>query len=112
MLDAVVFSSWDWETFNVPERIAIGLAENGYRVLHCDMPVSRLRRQGKPIREVSRNVWSFGPVYLGEKFDAISFVSSAQWREVGRQIRDASAGLGMKRPAFFYSHVQGIRSLC
>jgi glycosyltransferase involved in cell wall biosynthesis len=112
MLDAIVFSTWSWDTLNVPERIAIGLAENGYRVLHCEMPVSRLRRRGKSLHEVSENVWSFGPTYLGEKFDVVAALRSSQWRGVGRQIRDASEQLHMQRPAFFYSHVAGIPSLC
>jgi hypothetical protein len=112
MLDAVVFSTWSWDTLNVPERIAIGLAENGYRVLHCEMPISRLRHRGRSVREVFRNVWSFGPTYLGEKFDVFAAIRSSQWRGVGRQIRDVSDQLNMQRPVFLYSHVAGIPALC
>ena len=59
--DAVVFSTWDWNVFNVPERIALALASRGARVLYCAMPVSRFRRAQKPLREVAKGIYCSPP---------------------------------------------------
>ena len=79
--EAVVFSTWDWETFNVPERISLALASRGFRVLYCEMPVSRFRRHGKAIREIHPSVYAFGPEYWGSKFEGLQFsgVGSGKW---------------------------------
>jgi Glycosyl transferases group 1 len=110
--DAIVFSTWDWGTFNVPERIVLALALRGLRVLYCEMPVSRFRRHGKARQEVHPGVHVFGPEYLGEKFDAIPMLRDWQWRAVAQQLLRQATTLGMKNPPFFYSHVEGIGPLC
>jgi hypothetical protein len=110
--NAIAFSTWDWDTFNVPERIALALALRGFRVLYCEMPVSRFRRRGKALQEVHPGVHVFGPEYLGERFDAIPTLRDWQWQAVGQQIQRQAKFLGMKNPPFFYSHVEGLGSLC
>jgi glycosyltransferase involved in cell wall biosynthesis len=110
--NAVVFSTWDWGTFNVPERVALSLALRGFRVLYCEMPVSRFRRHGKALQEVHPGIHAFGPEYLGEKFDAIPMLRDWQWQAVAQQIQRQATLLGMKNPPFFYSHVEGIAPLC
>jgi hypothetical protein len=112
MKDAIVFSTWNWDTFNVPERVALALCLRGCRVLYCEMPVSRFRRRGKNLREIQPGIHAFGPEYLGEKFTDFSGVRDWQWRMVARQIRRHSHSLGMKNPRFFYSHIEGIAALC
>ena len=112
MRDAIVFSTWDWETFNVPERISLALASRGFRVLYCEMPVSRFRRHGKAIREIHPSVYAFGPEYWGSKFRRLAVLGSWQWKMVAGQIQRHVASLGMKAPLFVYSHVQGISPLC
>jgi glycosyltransferase involved in cell wall biosynthesis len=112
MRSAIVFSTWDWGTFNVPERIALALALRGFSVLYCEMPVSRFRRHGRALQEVHPGVHAFGPEYLGEKFDAVAMFSNRQWKAVARQIQKQATLLGMKHPIFFYSHVEGIAPLC
>ena len=52
--DAIVFSTWSWDMFNVPERISLALASRGARVLYCEIPVSRVRRH-KPAQLIHRS---------------------------------------------------------
>jgi glycosyltransferase involved in cell wall biosynthesis len=110
--DAVVFSTWDWDTFNVPERISLALASRGFRVLYCEMPVSRFRRRGKALREVHPGVYAFGPEYWGSKFEQIVVLGNWQWKMVAGQIQRHVTSLGMKTPLFVYSHVRGLSPLC
>ena len=112
MRSAIVFSSWDWNTFNVPERIALALAQRGYRVLYCEMPVSRFRRTGSPVREVYRDVYAFGPTYLGEQFNRFPILRERQWDLVARQITKNARALDIQNPIFLFSHIEGIGPLC
>jgi glycosyltransferase involved in cell wall biosynthesis len=111
MRDAIVFSTWDWDTFNVPERIALALSLRGFRVLYCDMPVSRMRSHGKPLRQIHDGIHGFGPEYLGERFDKLPALSRWQWNDVGRQIWKHATALGMENPIFLYSHVKHLAPL-
>jgi glycosyltransferase involved in cell wall biosynthesis len=110
--EAIVFSTWDWATFNVPERVALSLALRGFNILYCEMPVSRFRGHGRPVQEVNSGVHAFGPEYLGKKFDLVPPFSNWQWKSVARQIQGQASLLGMKNPPFFYSHVEGLAPLC
>jgi Glycosyl transferases group 1 len=110
--DAIVFSSWDWGTFNVPERLALALASRRFRVLYSEMPTSRFRGRSKPLREVSPGIHAFCPEYLGEKFQRFPVLGSWQWKIVAQQVQLQAASLGMKNPLFFYSHVRGLAPLC
>jgi Glycosyl transferases group 1 len=110
--DAVVFSTWDWNVFNVPERVALALASRGARVLYCAMPVSRLRRAGEPLHEVAEGVYRFGPQYLGARLNSLPIVGSLQWKVVARQIIAHAKALRLKAPVFLYSHVERMTALC
>ena len=110
--DAIVFSTWDWGTFNVPERVALALVSRGFRILYCEMPTSRFRRRSGALREVHSDVHAFGPEYLGEKFDLFPMIGTWQWKSVARQIERQANLLGMKSPPFFYSHVERLAPLC
>jgi hypothetical protein len=112
MPDAIVFSSWNWDTFNVPERAALALASRGWRVLYCGMPVSRFRKPDTAVREVAPGVHAFTPEYLGEKFKNLPVLRDSQWKSVARQIHDQSRVLGLSAPVFIYSHVEGLEPLC
>ena len=46
MRDASMLWSWSWDTFNVPERIALALAIRGARVLYCEIPASPIQAEG------------------------------------------------------------------
>ena len=110
--EAIVFSSWDWKTFNVPERVAAALALRGFRVLYCEMPVSRFRRRSSALHEVFPGVQRFCPEYLGRKAGDLPFVGNWQWGMVAEQIQKQAESLGMRKADFFYSHVDGIAPLC
>jgi hypothetical protein len=112
MPDAIVFSSWNWDTFNVPERIALALAGRGWRVLYCGMPVSRFRKPDTAVREVAPGIHAFTPEYLGKKFEGVPLVGDSQWKGVARQIHEQSKALGLASPVFLYSHVEGLAPLC
>jgi hypothetical protein len=112
MRSAVVFSSWDWRVFNVPERIAASLGNCGFQVLYCEMPTSRFRRRDTPIHDVCFGVKAFGPTYLGESFSSVPVLGIWQWRSIGAQIIKHVRKLGMQNPVFLYSHVEGMEPLC
>jgi len=112
MPDAIVFSSWNWDTFNVPERIALALAGRGWRVLYCGMPVSRFRKPDTTVREVAPGIRAFTPEYLGGKLASLPVLGESQWKAVARQIHDQAKVLGLASPEFIYSHAEGIDPLC
>src|SRR5579862_9332738 len=84
--DAIVLSGWYWNTFNVPERIALALSTLGIKVLYCENPVSLLRHKGRVLQEVERGIYGFGPEILGPRFDYLPFMSTLQAEMVVRQI--------------------------
>ena len=98
--------------FNVPERIALALASRGARVLYCEIPVSRVRRKGQPLSEVSKGVYRFGPEYLGAKFNSLPLIGRLQWKAVARQIVERAESLQLKNPVFLYSHFENMAPLC
>lgn len=108
----MVFSTWSWETFNVPERIALALASKGARVLYCDMPVSRFRRAAEPLRELAPGVYRFSPSYLGARLNSVPILGNHQWAAVAKEIVAQVDALGLKDPVFVYSHVEHIAALC
>jgi hypothetical protein len=110
--DAIVFSTWSWEVFNVPERIALALASRGSRVLYSEMPVSRFRRSGKAPHAVAPGVYSFAPRYLGAKLSSLPVAGNLQWKMVAQQAIAHANELELKDPWFLYSHIEGIAPLC
>jgi glycosyl transferase family 1 len=112
MRDAIVFSTWSWETFNVPERVALALSSQGSSVLYCEMPVSRFRRRGKALTEIAKGLFVFGPEYWGAKFSAVPLVRTMQWKAVAEQIFTQMKIVGLKNPLFVYSHIRGLGPLC
>lgn len=112
MRDAIVFSNWSWDMFNVPERIALALAMRGARVLYCQMPVSRFRRRAEYSGEIEAGVYVFRPEYLGEKFDAMHMLRSWQWTKVAESIQERAKALGLNEPVFLYSHAKHMAPLC
>src|ERR1700691_6472986 len=110
--DAIVFSTWSWDVFNVPERIALALASRGSRVLYSEMPVSRFREGGKALHEVKPHVYRFGPKYCGAKLTRLPVAGNLQWKIVARQVIACARQLKLRDPWFLYSHVDGIAPLC
>jgi hypothetical protein len=98
--------------FNVPERISLALASRGARVLYCEIPVSRVRRKGQPLTEISERVYRFGPEYLGAKLNSLPVLGHLQWRAVAKQIVQHAESLELKDPVFIYSHFENMAPLC
>jgi hypothetical protein len=107
-----VFSTWSWDVFNVPERIALALASQGSRVLYCEMPVSRFRRCGTQLSEIEPRIHRFGPEYLGAKINNVPIVRGVQWKMVAKQVLQHVEALRLKDPLFAYSHIDRITPLC
>ena len=112
MRDAIIMSTWSWDAFNVPERIALALALRGARVLYCEMPSSRFRRKERAIEEITRGVHAFGPVYGGAKLSHLWLARELQWKMVGKQILRQANALQLNDPVFIYSHIEHMASLC
>jgi hypothetical protein len=98
--------------FNVPERISLALASRGARVLYCEIPVSRVRRKGQPLTEISSGVYRFGPEYLGAKLNSLPVIGQFQWKAVAKQIVERAESLQLKDPVFLYSHFENMTPLC
>jgi hypothetical protein len=98
--------------FNVPERISLALASRGARVLYCEIPVSRVRRKGQPLTEISERVYRFGPEYLGAKLNSLPVLGHLQWKAVAKQIVERAESLKLKDPVFLYSHFENMTPLC
>jgi glycosyltransferase involved in cell wall biosynthesis len=112
MRDAIVFSLWNWENYNVPERISLALAHLGARVLYCQNPTSILRRPERVPTEISKGVYRFQPVLLGQRLNALPPLRSIQVSALRRQIDGAVAELRLHDPLFFYFYMKQMFPLC
>ncbi len=112
MHEAIVLSTWSWDTFNVPERISLALAHRGSRVLYCEIPISRLRRRGRLFSELHPGVYGFGPEYIGAKLNYLPLVRDWQWKKIAQQILKHTRALCLKSPVFIFSHVDRMTALC
>lgn len=112
MRDAVLFSGWVWETFNVPERFALALAHAGAKVLYCENPVSRFLRTGRKLEEVFRGVHAYGPEFLGHRLNVIPGMAYLQCRMLAAEVASLSTSLGLRDPLFVYPHLKNFTPLC
>jgi glycosyltransferase involved in cell wall biosynthesis len=112
MRDAILLSGWVWEAFNVPERIALALAQVGAKVLYCENPVSFLVRRGRRLEEIFPGVHAYGPGFLGHRFNIIPGMPYVQCQMLARQIIALGTSLRLRRPVFIYPHVPNFTSLC
>jgi hypothetical protein len=112
MRDAVVYSGQTWETYNVPERIALALAQLGCRILYCEAPVSLLRAAPRPQRRLEDAIISFQPAFLGSRVTGLPLARNLQAKAVSRQIERASTQLGLRDPIFIYVHMNDSGALC
>jgi len=108
--DAIVVSGWTWEATNVPERLAISLAQAGARVLYCENPISLARRRREPeLTEVIRNVHRFQPRCISHRLSSMPVLSQAQGLLLARQIAKKAKVLKLVSPVLFYPH--GVEAL-
>ena len=80
--------------------------------MYCEIPVSRFRRKGEPLNEVSERVFRFGPEYLGAKLNSLPVVGGLQWKAVAKQIIERANYVKLRDPVFLYSHFERMRPLC
>jgi glycosyltransferase involved in cell wall biosynthesis len=109
--DAIVLSGWQWETYNVPERIALALAHAGSRVLYCENPVSFIRKP-RPCTELVKGIFVFRPVFLSHRLNRISALLRTQSVALADQILREAATLKLKDPVVFYPHGDYCLGLC
>src|SRR5215467_11882409 len=112
MRDAILLSGWVWEAFNVPERIAIALAQVGAKVLYCENPVSLFVRSGRQLGEIFPGVHAYGPEFIGHRFNLIPGMAYVQCQMLARQITGLGNSLGLRQPVFIYPHVPNFTALC
>src|SRR6202162_5853225 len=104
--DAIVLSTWSWDVFNVPERVALALASRCARVLYCEMPASRFRHVVKPLDEVAKNVYRFAPEYLGGGLTFCPGAGDLRWNVEAKEIWGRASALVWKDPLFLRSHIE------
>jgi len=112
MRDAIVFSGWSWEAFNVPERIALAMRQLGARVLYCENPVSLIHRTRPGLREVEPGIYSFQPYFYGTRLNAFPPLRSMQARKLAAQVFYQSESLNLREPIFFYFFLRDLLPLC
>lgn len=110
--DAVVVSGWNWETFNVPERVALALTHMGVRVLYCQNPVSFFRNAGRSLSEIDRGIFGFGPKFIGHRLNSLPLLPRLQSKLLANQILRNIATLMLKDPIFIYPHGSYVVPLC
>jgi hypothetical protein len=112
MRDAIVLSGWTWDTFNVPERVALALARAGLRVLYCENPVSFLRHSARTLTEVEKGVFALGLKFVGHRLNALPVIRPIQAKLLANQIVGNARKLGLHDPIFVYPHGNYCLTLC
>ena len=111
--DAIVMSGWGWETFNVPERVALALASLGSKVLYCQNPVSLLRGKRRGLEEIKSGIHRLVPEFFGHRLNRIPLgFSQLQARVVANQILQNASKLDLEDPLFIYAHGDFYAPLC
>jgi glycosyltransferase involved in cell wall biosynthesis len=110
--DAIVLSAWGWETFNVPERIALALSFLGMKVLYCENPASRFRRRNEGLREVEKGIYRLQPTILGHRLNRLPFMPAMQSKVLARQILQHAEELQLKKPIIFFPYYGELLPVC
>ena len=110
--DAIVLSGWNWQTFNVPERIALAFAGLGAKVLYCENPVSALRHRGRALGEIEKGIYGYGLEFLGHRINRIPFGSRLQAKLVADHIAKQAGILKLEEPVVVYPHGEWFVPLC
>lgn len=104
--DAIVFSGWSWETFNVPERMALALAHLGSRVLYVENPISMFHQESaNELRSIADRIFAFRPLFLGHRFQTVPLFPLLQSKKVARQIASYTNRLALHDALFFYPYM-------
>lgn len=113
MRDAIMLSSWGWETFNSPERVCLALASLGARVLHVEPPVSVFRAtKPRPLRELQKNIYGLQLRFLSSRSMQVPFLRDNQAAAMRRQISRAAAELNLHDPILLHCWPSNLFLLC
>jgi len=110
--DAIVFSGWRWEAFNVPERIALALSFLGMKVLYSENPTSLFRHRRCEIREVEKEIFCFGPQFLGHRLNSLPLMPDLQAKFLVRQILEQVERLQLRDPIVVYPNMGQLLPVC
>jgi len=110
--DVIVLSGWNWQTFNVPERMALAFAKLGAKVLYCENPVSRLRHRGRPLGEIEAGIYGWGPEFVGHRINRIPFGSRLQAKFLAGRIAKQASVLKLEDPIVVCPHGEWFGPLC
>lgn len=110
--DAIVLSGWTWEAFNVPERVALALAQLGSRVLYCENPRSIFRSKEVPLSEVHPRIHRLIPRFLGHRLNRLPYGAQPQAKMIAKQILQNVSILKLRAPFFIYPHGDFFFPLC
>ncbi|MHB8485795.1 MAG: glycosyltransferase family protein [Candidatus Acidiferrales bacterium] len=110
--DVIVLSGWNWQTFNVPERMALAFAKLGAKVLYCENPVSRLRHRGRPLSEIETGIYGWGPEFLGHRINRIPFGSRLQAKFLADRIAKQAGVLKLEDSIVVCPHGEWFGPLC
>ena len=110
--DAIVLSGWSWETFNVPERIALALSMLGMRVLYCDNPASMFRAKSLDPVEVEAGIVRYRPTFMGHRLNVLPLMPSLQSKMLARQILRQAEKLRLKDPIVVYPYYGELLPVC
>ena len=101
--DAIVFSGWSWDTFNVPERVALAFAQLGATVLYVENPISVFRQKSaSTLRPIGDRIFGFRPVFLGHRLQSVPLLEALQGLNVALQIKHHERRLGLRDALFVY----------
>jgi len=104
--DAIVYLGWSWETFNVPERMALALAHLGSKVLYVENPTSMVQAKCvNEMRSITDRIFAFRPVFLGHRFQTLPLFPMFQAEKVTRQIAHYPDRLALHEALFFYPYM-------
>jgi len=106
MLDAIILSSWNFETWNVTERLALGLSRYGGKVLYVDSPRSifRVPRSDRRffIEHIETQLFRLRPLMISTRLNNLSWVEYMSSKMVFASIRQAINELQLHNPIIFY----------
>ncbi len=111
--DAIVMSGWGWESFNVPERVALALAHLGAQVLYCENPSSFLRSKAQALTRIHGGISRLAPQFIGHRLNRIPFgFPELQSKMIANQVVQNALELRLREPLFFYPHGEFFVPLC
>ena len=102
--EAIVFSGWRWNSNGTPERVALALAQAGWRVLYCSNASSFLREGSGRRSRLAENVQGLEPWIFGQRLNALPVLDGWQAKLLVAQVLRHARELGFQHPVVMYPH--------